>query len=524
VGSMFQKNFLITCLLCFISTIFLSCEKPIESVVAHQILTEVPLEYLWESIEKNRFVEAKSEEEIREYIESLIAGSGVKDFPEDYVQAPSQEPYDRGKVLTEEELLEDIEYFFNLMKYGYAGYVLYEEKQWENSKAKITSEALKALRTEPSFTAGRLEYIFQQNLTFINDGHFSFGNKRLNTQFMAYMNKDLNVYKDNEDFVFYEDDKKYRITAINEAEPKEFLQLALDDDGRLIYRLHVLKEAGEDLSVRMSYLSEDALHEELERELRLKPLEFVAYERIAYKQEELKGIPVITSRRFWEQEPGELDAFVESAKSLRNRDIAILDIRGNGGGDSYFPGRWVMKLMEMNPDKIPFEISNWPGILLYRRTNVAEQILRMFGMYPEDPKHGRVSKANSNGWSEPFMTFAEKQFSSTVLLVLTDIGVASAAEAFYSMLSTIDNVIFLGSITYGCLSTGDFGSLTLPSSKITFTVPTLLIFQPTLQNIEGKGFMPDIWVEPGQELERALMFIQNYLPLNKFMGIETIVK
>ncbi|GAB6091667.1 S41 family peptidase [Spirochaeta dissipatitropha] len=516
---MLRKNLLKIFLLYLIFTFFSTCDKSIELGVSPQRLTEVPIRYLWEAIEENRFVEAKSEEEIQAYIQNLIAGSENKAFPDGYVQPPTQDNYDRGRLLTKEELLEDIEYFFNLMEYGYAGYVFYDAQQWQDSKVQITNDALQTLKTEPTFAAGRLENIFQQYLTFINDAHFTIGNKRLNTQYLAHMNNDLAVYHENNEFVFYEAEKKFTIKSIEGAEPKEYLRLSLDDEGRLVYKLFVLRQPGGDVTVRMIYVNVDNLHNEQEKLVRLRSFEFDQYESIAYKQEEINGIPVITSRRFWEQQPGELEAFVESYSSLRDKDVAILDIRGNPGGASIFASEWMSKYLG--------EHSNWSVVSIDRRTDITMQLSRVFYVNTDVETQqieafvNRFS-ASPEGWGRLNIFFPKKFENHRYLVVLMDNGVASSGEAFIDKLKQIDNVILIGSNSRGVVSVGNNFQFSLLNSIIPFSFGTSLIFPLDLQNIEGKGFVPDIWVEPGKELELALKFIENYLLLQNLRGLDSL--
>ena len=98
--------------------------------------------------------------------------------------------------------------------------------------------------------------------------------------------------------------------------------------------------------------------------------------------------------------------------------------------------------------------------------------------------------------------------NGNLAIVLTDKNTGSAGEIFVGFLRQLENVIVVGSNTRGMFLTNSIGSALLPHSKLPVRFGTRLNFRPDLSQFEGVGFMPDLWVPPGESLERVLRFIE----------------
>lgn len=72
-----------------------------------------------------------------------------------------------------------------------------------------------------------------------------------------------------------------------------------------------------------------------------------------YKLERIDGFPWITLASFAPENPEDsrlLVEFVEDAKKLRGEKKIVLDLRGNGGGNSYWGERWLKNLIGYAPE------------------------------------------------------------------------------------------------------------------------------------------------------------------------------
>jgi len=100
-------------------------------------------------------------------------------------------PRQSKAVLLKDEALEDVEFFFALLKYGYAGYQYFGgDERFVAAKELIVREVEEDLPRR--FTTGVFENTLYKHLSFINDGHFYVGNRRYLKRQAMYMNFEYN--------------------------------------------------------------------------------------------------------------------------------------------------------------------------------------------------------------------------------------------------------------------------------------------------------------------------------------------
>jgi len=99
--------------------------------------------------------------------------------------------------------------------------------------------------------------------------------------------------------------------------------------------------------------------------------------------------------------------------------------------------------------------------------------------------------------------------NGTTLFVLMDERTGSAGEEFISMLRSYENVIFVGENTKGLMVSGSPSLGTLPHSQLEFCLPIEIFPAKVAEGLEGVGYSPDVWVEPGQALVRLLRYLSN---------------
>jgi len=81
---------------------------------------------------------------------------------------------------------------------------------------------------------------------------------------------------------------------------------------------------------------------------------------------------------------------------------------------------------------------------------------------------------------------------------------------FVGYLRQLRNVLVVGTNTSGTFLTSNIGMTILPHSGVGIMFGTHLNLRPDLSQFEGVGFMPDLWVPPGESLERVLRFVERY--------------
>lgn len=202
---------------------------------------------------------------------------------------------------------------------------------------------------------------------------------------------------------------------------------------------------------------------------------------------------------FNEQEKTEMQEFISYGKELRNSKRLIIDLRGNGGGDSYNARKFIENLN----DSVIFDLN-------YAKLNTQASRLAEISFFDEyedendyNGKRCEILKDNSAFWTcMPKQEKTKGTFKGEIY-VLTDRGTGSSAEIMIKCLKdSIPQTVIVGENTCGILNTGDGREFILPHSLIFLTIPTA-IFADIF--IEGTGFLPDIWVN-GDALDALLHY------------------
>ncbi len=454
---------------------------------------------LVEAVIANRVINPLSEQEIKDKVQEILYS--FEDFKE---IDPDKIQFLMGKTvpeISEEEALEDVGFFFKMLKYGYAGYGLFGgDETFETSRERIKEE----IRGMEMISVKEFSSIIIENLYFINDGHFRFGDQALFTKHHFHYSRELDFLRDEKGYYFIEEGEHFYLDAINGEDPGEYLKLSLDEEGRLAYRLgKVTPGDGWPYPVTLSF-SDNQRSEEI---INLFPIQSMRFDRIIYDTYEREGYPVIVHRIApgWEEE--EMKRFTDGAKELRNANVAILDIRGHIGGSDLYGREWVKNYSGS------LRTPNAGRIMVDLRTQTAQQFLVRWneGLGQDSGRAEKRFSPVEGGWSNINISQPTFHNNDRYLIVLVDDNNASAGESFVRFLKQVENVIIIGSNTSGASTVGNVGTFFLPHSAIPIQMGVSLFLELDLSMREGIGIEPDIWVDPRGSLDLAIKFANNYL-------------
>ncbi|MCL2772941.1 MAG: S41 family peptidase, partial [Oscillospiraceae bacterium] len=215
-----------------------------------------------------------------------------------------------------------------------------------------------------------------------------------------------------------------------------------------------------------------------------------------YSENTNSGIPILINRSLSETDAdstNKLNEFVATGSKLRSNPIQIIDLRWNIGGNDGYAKQWVQNYTGISPAN-PFF---WTTLL----SDTALDI---------NNNGGGNSPMPGTQWANILSPTQKPIPNNNLLIVLTDGQCCSAGESFVGYLRQIDNVIFVGVPTMGCLLCGNVGSTILPESKLSIRFGVNLSVLPDLSVFEGNGFAPDLWVPPGESLDHVIKFIEQY--------------
>lgn len=190
-----------------------------------------------------------------------------------------------------------------------------------------------------------------------------------------------------------------------------------------------------------------------------------------------------------------MDEFVRTGSDLKNAKLIIIDARSNSGGDEDFIKNWLKSYTGEEPEQKTI-ISNW-GTAMFDRTQAYADLGEEFAAFRTGDKD--------------YELFQGKLLeNSTPILLLTDSMSGSAGESIVTYCRTLDNCLVIGGPTRGAQMVGNVRGWTLPNSGIGFQFGQALHFIYSMENVEGKGYAPDLWCNPKTSLQSVLNMVERY--------------
>ena len=178
-----------------------------------------------------------------------------------------------------------------------------------------------------------------------------------------------------------------------------------------------------------------------------------------------------------------MDEFVRTGSDLKNAKLIIIDARSNSGGDEDFIKNWLKSYTGEEPEQKTI-ISNW-GTAMFDRTQAYADLGEEFAAFRTGDKD--------------YELFQGKLLAnSTPILLLTDSMSGSAGESIVTYCRTLDNCLVIGSPTRGAQLVGNVRGW------------TALHFIYSMENVEGKGYAPDLWCNPKTSLQSVLNMVERY--------------
>ena len=417
--------------------------------------------------------------------------------------------------LTKEEAISDVNFLFNALKYSYAGYIYFGgDEIWSNTKNKII-DSINSY--EDKITSKDLEQILFDNLSFVQDGHFSINFNSTLQKSNFYYSEEFEIKEDKQEYyINYLNDKWYIKSINNDSNIKDYIKLSLNKNGELCNYIGFLSKEiyfGRIKVVLNSANEEQIIYVKLTKSNGISHLDQIA----GYDYEETNGIPIFTMRRMYNVDSNDnsVELFAESANKAKNEDVIIIDIRGNIGGNDFGINEWFKNFTGKTPNKTSTLISltSLLNNTLIKRAfgentttkntqdSISESTLSQRSNLLE------LANCNENKWYIEKLENKDDSLikNNTKVFVLIDNNTASSGETFVRLLKNIENVIFVGTNTSGLGISDATNECILPNSKITVIYGSNLRLYNDFT--EGIGFESDIWINSNDSLDRILKFI-----------------
>lgn len=461
------------------------------------------------AIQNNRFSEVNSlKQKMKKFNQYLYLFQGFdQELPVKLIK------YDQGKspfLFSEKEAVEDVEFLFKLIKYGYAGYEYFGGDEKFNAVKEKMISGIKKKSIFSRILISSFKNILTHNLSFIQDGHFQVAGKNIFDKYYYFTSPRYDFERDKKGYYTNFAGKKMYLLEVKGEEPEKYMKPSLNNVGEIIYRLGLIsKQRYSNMRIKVKFVRDDII--KTESVGFYKEDSTVRERKVPYNTREVSGITVIehktananpVNRRY-------LEKFMNEAEKYKNKKFLIIDLRGNSGGNAWYAWKWITNYSGTAPESGLIE-----GRLATRTSYKLTK--NMFCKYyeidnpEENPIYKQILKSNQTGWSKVQYSQPKKIKNNNLILVLIDSHVASAGEGFVRYLRQIENVIFIGVNTRGLVNTGNTGFCQLPKSKINVVLSRDLQLEPNLVLREGRGFNPDFWVKSEEALDKAVNFLKRY--------------
>ena len=458
----------------------------------------------------------------------IIKPGEVKEFTQ--AEVDSLLEFNGKDHVTLDEALEDVNMLFRILKSSYGGYTYFGG---DDVFLAAKDEIVRTLKLSPdknSIESGYLTYLMTQKLAFMEDTHFMLG-------LMSPPYEEKYLFTDWDELDFSKDENGYYTVHGGDKwylskDDEQYMHLTVNEDGSIVYGLFGLA----------------ALPSELPSQLRLKTAlgqgADVTVDWVMVRTgtsvcgtdnihvlTEKDGVKVsgISILMLDGEKSAPVNDFINEAKELRDEDSFILDLRGNPGGDTAavdfflynltgslceFPSQTMKRYSRLNKshDKAYNNMvggadvyAGYEGIDFYDENKELVD-----SWYKESVEKSKKAKLGET----LILNNMETEWCDRdgTIYVLIDKNTGSAAEYFLYKLSTVKNVVIIGSNSNGCLLTADVNAVSyvyLPNSGIRVYYGQMLLITDKMKGYDANGWMPDIIPRNEDALDTALTLIKN---------------
>jgi len=426
------------------------------------------------------------------------------------------------EFLPHEKIEEEIRFLFDLLRHGYAGYHYFGGDGVFLPIRDGMLERLAGMDDPLPVSAFLDDLLLPGFRDAIADSRFQIHDAALAPpRHTAYMNDEFTLRADTAgDFVAEIDGAEYRVVGVmRDARPEDAIAPTLTAQGEFAWAFALVDPGPPQDSVGIEVLLENAATGESRTLAVNLPRVAAAPESPATAIVGTDGVAILGSRPL---RMGSFEAYVEffrSAVSSRKSPVLVMDLRGHGGDLGDFVREWVrihtgsaetgLSAFATAPGTETRTMSELRGFFISYQTEM--EMMRIGSVATQLSAANREARAAEVTAPPPREAPARTPIpNGNLVIVLVDDDTASAGELFVGYLRRLENVLIVGTNTRGALLSGSLGRTALPHSGLDVMFGTNLHLRPDLSQFEGAGFMPDLWVPPGESLERALLFVERY--------------
>ena len=440
--------------------------------------------------------------------------------------------------ISRQQALEDLQQFREIVEQAYCGYDFYARRghDWDETWAQLQA----AVEQRDAWTPAGLAELLADGLRFTGDRHFIFrargseGGKSIQVgKHQDPYFADVLVTRSNEGRFELRPTTpeapiagSWFLAACQGGDPETYLFRTLGaNHGENAYLLGVLSDKPtRDLPV--SLFAEDGRKRSLKLPLhrgRMSNYRPEYSSAFAFNGEPVPVLQVTTfNARFSPPTiQSQLEDWVASASKpeVRTSPCLLVDLRGNGGGQSPPATRWLTTLttepmgygvIERLRSPLMYQAMLNSRLMRHLRnaaTRESYESLRSDLLLGDVSPLEREYAVKRRQWSRTgprvVPSKAPSRFEGT-LLVLYDAGTASAAEGYIALARQLKRTVLLGENSAGMYGFGDCLVYYVRHSKVSFQCGHKLFHNAPDAMREGTGFLPDYWLDTVDPLTLVL--------------------
>lgn len=393
--------------------------------------------------------------------------------------------------VSQADALADVDLLFRALHNAYAAYYYFGEDKFDAAEAEVKAWVQK----QKTVNVEKLGQTINTALQFVQDAHFAIrpGEENVKQQkaWYSYIGTEQSFFKDDSGYYRMIDGEKWYVDSLSNKSCE--MSPVLRANGSLGYAPTLLCHGKAGSSDTITLRNGDGV-------TRTDKIVWKANESLlddtwdrssaCYRYLEENGILYLSIRLFDSRRFADtvLPEYAASGSKAKNCKLVIYDLRSNGGGDDRYARTWTQ---------------NFTG---------AKSV---------EPKVAAGNRGSKLGNAAGFNWMSVGIFDSGVsrgnwlpndipVIVLMDSRCGSSGESALTFAKTMDNVIVIGSNSAGYQLCGNVYDYSLPRTGITACFGVSISLYGSMDNVDYKGYEPDLWCNPKTALQSVLSMVERY--------------
>lgn len=393
--------------------------------------------------------------------------------------------------VSRDDALADVDLLFRALHNAYGAYYYFGADKFAAAEAEVKAWVQK----QTTINVEKLGQTINTALQFVQDAHFAIrpGEENVKQQkaWYSYIGTEQSFFKDDSGYYRMIDGEKWYVDSLSNKSSE--MSPVLRVNGSLGYAPTLLCHGKVGSSDTITLRNGDGV-------TRTDKIVWKANESLlddtwdrssaCYRYLEENGILYLSIRLFDSRRFADtvLPEYAASGSKAKNCKLVIYDLRSNGGGDDRYARTWTQNFTGAKSVE-PKVASGNRGSKL---GNAAGFNWMSVGIFD-----GGVSSGN---WLP----------NDIPVIVLMDSRCGSSGESALTFAKTMDNVIVIGSNSAGYQLCGNVYDYSLPRTGITACFGVSISLYGSMDNVDYKGYEPDLWCNPKTALQSVLNMVERY--------------